>query len=121
MDGIDVGPPKQRVCWCGLNRSVHEAMTNISNVRVHFKTRSGNVNINICQVPRKLFEHETIRLSVQTSPEAMKQACVIIMLAYFTGFQPKANRKHSLNLEMPFFLHWFSPNKLAPALNFQLS
>ena len=32
LDGVDVGPPKQRVCWRGLNRSVHEAMNNISNV-----------------------------------------------------------------------------------------
>ena len=48
LDGIDVGPPKQRVCCRGLNRSVHEAMNNISNVKVHFKTRSGNVNIHDC-------------------------------------------------------------------------
>ena len=48
LDGIDVGPPKQRVCWRGLNRSVHEAMNNISNVKVHFKTRKGNVNIHTC-------------------------------------------------------------------------
>ena len=41
LDGVDVGPPKQRVCWCGFNRSVHEAMDNISNVKVHLKTRSG--------------------------------------------------------------------------------
>ena len=45
LDGIDVGPPKQRVCWRGLNRSVHEAMNSISNVKVRLKTRSGNVNI----------------------------------------------------------------------------
>ena len=45
LDGVDVGPPKQRLCWRGLNRSVHEAMNNISNVKVHLKTRSGNVNI----------------------------------------------------------------------------
>ena len=47
LDGVDVGPPKQRVSWRGLNRSVHEAMNNISNVKVNFKTRSGNVNIEI--------------------------------------------------------------------------
>ena len=45
LDSVDVSPPKQRVCWRGLNRSVHEAMNTISNVKVHFKTRSGNVNI----------------------------------------------------------------------------
>ena len=45
LDGVDVGPPKQRMCWRGLNRSVHEAMNNISNVKVHLKDRSGNVNI----------------------------------------------------------------------------
>ena len=47
LDGVDVGPPKQCVCWRGLNRSVHEAMNNISNVKVHLKTRSGNVNIEL--------------------------------------------------------------------------
>ena len=45
LDGDDVGPPKKRVCWRGLNRSVHEAMNNISNVKVHLKTRSRNENI----------------------------------------------------------------------------
>ena len=46
FDGIDGGPPKQRVCWHGLNRPFHEAMNNISNVKVHLKTLSGNVNIH---------------------------------------------------------------------------
>ena len=46
LDGVDDGPPKQRVCWRVLNRSVHEAMNNISNVRVHVETRSGYVNID---------------------------------------------------------------------------
>ena len=36
---------KKRVCWRGFNRSVHEAMKNILKVKVHFKTRSENVNI----------------------------------------------------------------------------
>ena len=45
LDGLDVSPPKLRVCGCGLNRSVHEGMNHISNVKVHLKTRSGNVNI----------------------------------------------------------------------------
>ena len=30
---------------CGLNRFVNEGMNHISNVKVHLKTRSGNVNI----------------------------------------------------------------------------
>ena len=46
FDGVDVGPPKQRVCWRGLNRSVHEAMNNISIEKVHLETHSGNVNNN---------------------------------------------------------------------------
>ena len=29
-----------------LNRFVHEGMNDISNVKVHIKTRSGNININ---------------------------------------------------------------------------
>ena len=43
LDGVDVVPHKQRVCWRALNSSVHEAMNNISNVKVHLKIRSGNV------------------------------------------------------------------------------
>ena len=46
MDGLDVSPLKWRVCGCGLNRFVHEGMNHISNVKVHLKTRSGNVNIS---------------------------------------------------------------------------
>ena len=45
LDGIDVSPLKWRVCGCGLNRFVHEGMNHIANVKVHLKTRSGNVNI----------------------------------------------------------------------------
>ena len=37
LDGVGVGLPKQSVCWRGLNRSVHEAMKNISNVKGHFE------------------------------------------------------------------------------------
>ena len=49
--------------------------------------------INICRVPRMLFEHEADRPSVQhhqrdpASVNAMKQTCVIVILAYFTLFQ----------------------------------
>ena len=42
LDGLDVSP---LICGCGLNRFVHEGMNHISNVKVHLKTRSGNVNI----------------------------------------------------------------------------
>ena len=47
LDGVDVGPLKWRVCGCGLNRFVHEVMNDISNVKVHLKTRIGNVNMFI--------------------------------------------------------------------------
>ena len=48
LDGLDVSPLKWRVRGCGLNRFVHEGMNHISNVKVHLKTRSGNVNIKLC-------------------------------------------------------------------------
>ena len=41
LDGVDVGPPKCRVCGCGLNRSVHEGMDDISNVKIDDITRVG--------------------------------------------------------------------------------
>ena len=46
LDGLDVSPLELRVYGCGLKRFVHEGMNHISNVKVHLKTRSGNVNIH---------------------------------------------------------------------------
>ena len=48
LDGVDVCPLKWCICRCGLNRFVHEGMNDISNVKVHLKTRIGNVNMFIC-------------------------------------------------------------------------
>ena len=45
LDALDVSPLKLRVCGCGLNQFVHGGMNDISNVKIHLKTRSGNVNI----------------------------------------------------------------------------
>ena len=45
LDGFDVRLLKWRVCGCGLNRFVHEGINHFSNVEVHLKTRSGNVNL----------------------------------------------------------------------------
>ena len=41
----EVSPQKRRVCWRGLNRSVHEGKNDVSNGKVHSRTRSGNVNM----------------------------------------------------------------------------
>ena len=45
LDGLGVIPLKWPVCGGGLILFVHEGMNNISNVKVHLKTLSGNVNI----------------------------------------------------------------------------
>ena len=46
LGGVDVGLPKWCVCGCGFDRFfVHEGVNDISNVKVHLKTHSGNVNI----------------------------------------------------------------------------
>ena len=45
LDGIDFGPPNWRTCGCGLDRSAHEGMKDISNVKVHLMICSINVNI----------------------------------------------------------------------------
>ena len=55
LDGLDVSSLKWRVCGCGLNRFVHEGMNHISNVKLHLKTRSGNVNINVCTCSLQYF------------------------------------------------------------------
>ena len=57
LDGLNVSPLKWRVCGCGLNRFVHEGMNHISNVEVHLKTRSGNVNIRY-----KMYENYQIMI-----------------------------------------------------------
>ena len=49
LDGLDISPLKGIICGCGLNQFVHEGMNHISNVKVHLKTRSGNVNITYYQ------------------------------------------------------------------------
>ena len=55
--------------------------------------------INICRVPRMLFEHEADRHHPQHHPRdpasvnAMKQTCVIVILAYFTLFQLNSHWK----------------------------
>ena len=46
LDGLDISPLKWCLCGFCLNRFVHEGMNHISNVKVHLKTRSGNVNIH---------------------------------------------------------------------------
>ena len=51
LDGLDVSLLKWRVCGCGLNPFVHEGMNHISKIEVHFKNRSGNVNINLYLLP----------------------------------------------------------------------
>ena len=43
LGGVDVDQPKWRACGRGLNRSVHEGMNDISNVKIHLRTRSGNI------------------------------------------------------------------------------
>ena len=83
--------------------------------------------INICRVPRMLFEHEADRPSVQhhlrnpASVNAMKQACVIVILAYFTLFQLNSHWKRCLNIKLSIFLHWISLNKMASAVYFRTS
>ena len=70
----------------------HQQMTKFaaSRQRVEYRDHKCFFMHNICRVPTKLFEHESVRPSVQTSSEgpgkyyAMKQTCVIVILAYFT-------------------------------------
>ena len=45
------------------------------------------------------------------SVNAMKQTCVIVILAYFTWFQLKQRWKHRLNIKHPFSYTWFLKTK----------
>ena len=64
--------------------------------------------INIFRVGRKLFEHEDVKLSVQTSPRdpanvnAMKQTCVILILAYLPDSNQKPTENTAKTLEYHF-------------------
>ena len=66
------------------------------------------------------------RPSAQTSPEepgntAIKQTCVIVILANFTLFHPNSHWKRCSNIKTSLFLHLISLNKMAPTLNFRTS
>ena len=84
--------------------------------------------INICRVPRMLFEHEADRPSVQHHPRdpasvnAMKQtnmcdrySCIFYLIP--AQFALKTLLKHKLSI----FLHWISLNKMASAVFFRTS
>ena len=51
FDGLDIS---LLTCGRGLNRFVHEGMNDVSNVKVHFKTSSGNVRVYHCTIQVKL-------------------------------------------------------------------
>ena len=53
------------VVWDGLNRFVHEGMNHSSNVKVHLKTRSGNVNIWLSILVNQGVTHELSGISIQ--------------------------------------------------------
>ena len=70
--------------------------------------------INICRVPRKLFEREADRPSVQHHPRdpasvnAMKQTCVIVILAYLPYSSPNRTENAAKTLNCPFLTLDFS-------------
>ena len=63
---------------------------------------------NICRVPRMLFEHEADRPSVQHHPRdpakvnAMKQTCVVVILAYLPYSNPIRTENAAKTLNCPF-------------------
>ena len=88
---------------CQKNR-INKILELFKIILVQIYRQSANIGIthvfsciNICRVPRMLFEHEADRPSVQHHPRdpasvnAMKQTCVIVILAYFTLFQPNSH------------------------------
>ena len=92
--------------------------------KVHYIVKWCNIGIthvfsciNICRVLRMLFEHEADRPTVQhhprdpTSVNALKQTCVIVILAYFTLFQHKPRWKRRFNIKYPFSKTWFLKTK----------
>ena len=62
------------------NLFVHAELQNLVNIGITHVFSC----INICRVPRKLFEHEAVRPRDPASVYAMKQTCVIVILAYST-------------------------------------
>ena len=56
----------------------------------------------------RVFKH---RPRDPASVNAMKQTCVIVILAYFTWFQLKQRWKRRLNIKYPFSFTWFLKTK----------
>ena len=67
LDGLDVSPLKWRVCGCGLHQLVHEGMNHISNVKVHLKTGSRNVNIRYIKIVCTFFYKSAIEQLLASS------------------------------------------------------
>ena len=85
LDVLDVSPLKWRVCGLGLNRFVHKGMNHISNIKVHLKTRSGNVNIYTCTYIVLI----TDRIKVHVPP-----SCLVIM---FNSYKSSPYKEFYLN------------------------
>ena len=79
--GLDVSPLIWRVCGCGLNRFVHEGMNDISNVKVYFKTRSGNVNICTMNVSNQVLIAHTL-ITVQQSFNGLLELSFILYTCF---------------------------------------
>ena len=60
LDGLDLSRLKWSKCGCGLDRFVHEGMNHVSNVEVHLKTRSGNVNMSLMPTSSTTFSAEIL-------------------------------------------------------------
>ena len=61
LDGVAIGQPKWRMCGHGLNRSVLEGMEDISNVKIHLRTCSGNVNIGTPHIYGQILNFFTLK------------------------------------------------------------
>ena len=69
------------------------------------KSRGGCLNTRLSG---RVFKH---RLRDPASVNAMKQTCVIVILAYFTWFQHKPRWKRCQNIKYPFSYTWFLNTK----------
>ena len=97
FDYFGVGKAHFDHCKCSQNKSLNVIKCLSFCMSTCLVTSCQNIGIthvfsciNICRVPRMLFEREADRPSVQHHPRdpasvnAMKQTCVIVILVYFT-------------------------------------
>ena len=109
LDGVEVGTSKWRISMgCFIDR-VHEAMNTVSNVKVHLRTRSGNVNIlnakNLAPFSISIFFSGSKLITSNFSVILMMNLCrKIIFVTNSNAYECLGIQRHFFVEKMPKYL-----------------